>query len=116
MRLEGKTALITGGLRGIGRATAERFLAEKAKVFITDIDSPENARKELGSSNLIYIQSDVSIENDWEKLTAEISKQGGLDCLVNNAGTDCTGAVQDITAEAWRRIMSVNVDSRINHH
>ena len=108
MRLEGKTALITGGLRGLGRAAAELFVKEGARVFITDIDHPNEATQSL-DNNLTYIQANSASEDDWLKVAATIGEQGGLDCLVNNAGIDCTGAVQDVTLEAWNNIMSINV-------
>jgi NAD(P)-dependent dehydrogenase (short-subunit alcohol dehydrogenase family) len=88
MRLEGKTALVTGGLRGIGRAIAERFAAEGAQVFITDIDKDAAAVEILSASSpLHYIQADASSEEDWERVAQTLSGQfEGLDCLVNNAG------------------------------
>ena len=110
MRLQGKTALVTGGLRGIGRATADRFAEEGAKVFITDIDTPEAASALLKGHKHQYIQANVAEEADWKSVAEKISAAGVLNCLVNNAGVDCVGPVQDTTLADWRRIMSINVD------
>ncbi|WP_416878482.1 SDR family NAD(P)-dependent oxidoreductase [Litorimonas sp.] len=110
MRLQGKTALITGGLRGIGRATADRFAQEGAKVYITDIDTPEAAKALLEGHTHQYIQANVADEADWQIVTKVISAAGVLNCLINNAGVDCVGPVQDTSLADWRRIMSINVD------
>ncbi|GAB5454177.1 MAG: dihydroanticapsin 7-dehydrogenase [Henriciella sp.] len=112
MRLEGKTALVTGGLRGIGRAIAERFVAEGARVFITDIDKNAAAVDILGASNsLHYIQADASREHDWQNVAQTLSDQmEGLDCLVNNAGIEYVGPVEETSLEDWRRVMSINLD------
>ena len=112
MRLEEKTALVTGGLRGIGRAIAERFAAEGARVFITDIEKDAAAAELLGASSpLHYIQADASSEDDWERVAKTISGQiEGLDCLVNNAGIEYVGPVEETTFKDWRRVMSINLD------
>jgi len=114
-RLEGRVALVTGGLRGIGAAIVERFLAEGADVLCADLkpaDDPDAARamKEFGPRAL-YLQLNVAHEADWERASAEIARaHRRLDVLVNNAGVDGVGAVETITFESWRRVMSVNVD------
>ncbi|MCB2059826.1 MAG: glucose 1-dehydrogenase [Novosphingobium sp.] len=114
-RLEGKVAFISGGLRGIGRACAERFLAEGAKVVLSDLDAPDS---DLASSSLAelgeaasYIQANVTREEDWDRaLDAVATRHGKLHILVNNAGIDLTGAVESLELADWRRIMAINVD------
>lgn len=114
-RLQGRVALITGGLRGIGLAIAERYAAEGAKVIITDLDVPDSALATKTLTRLgdgaSYHRSNVTEEAEWEKLRDQVKAQHGkLHILVNNAGTDLTGPVESLTMEGWRRIMSINVD------
>ena len=111
--LEGRVAFITGGLRGIGRACAERLAAEGAAVVIADLDSEDEANKIIRDHGLRadYIRADVTSETDWQRAHQFVAERHGqLHILVNNAGTDLTGAVEDIRMEDWRRIMAINVD------
>ena len=114
-RLQGRVAFISGGLRGIGLACAERFLAEGAEVVISDLDGADS---EVATATLArlgqaasYICANVASEADWERAAQTVQERhGALHILINNAGTDLTGAVETLTLEGWRRIMSVNVD------
>lgn len=113
-RLEGRVALISGALRGIGLAIAERYHAEGAIVVLADLAEPGDAQvtatlARLPSSQ--YFKLDVAQEADWRRVEEHVrSRIGKLDILVNNAGVDCTGAVETLEFAAWRRIMSINVD------
>jgi len=114
-RLEGRVALISGGLRGIGLACVERFLAEGAEVVLTDLDAADSALAQETLARLgqaaSYVTANVTREEDWRATLAAVEQRhGALHILVNNAGTDLTGAVETITLESWRRIMAVNVD------
>lgn len=114
-RLQGRVALVSGGLRGIGLACVERFLAEGAEVVLTDLDAPDSA---LAAETLArlgqaasYVQANVTKAEDWERARETVAtRHGKLHILVNNAGTDLTGPVESLTDEAWRRIMAINVD------
>lgn len=111
--LEGRVAFITGGLRGIGKACAERLAAEGAAVVIADLDSEDEASQVCRDDGLRadYICADVTSETDWRRAHEFVAQRHGkLHILVNNAGTDLTGAVEDIRMEDWRRIMAINVD------
>lgn len=111
--LEGRVAFITGGLRGIGKASAERLAVEGAAVVIADLDAEEDATRLLADEGLQadYLRADVTSENDWQRAHDFVrDRHGKLHILVNNAGTDLTGAVEDIRMEDWRRIMAINVD------
>ena len=111
--LQGRVALVTGGLRGIGRAIAEKLQSLGCVVYCTDIDPDDVAGTLLAGApdGLHYIKADVASEQDWQAAIAKIKKaQGRLDILVNNAGTDCVSPVEDLKLEDWRRIMSINVD------
>lgn len=114
-RLKGRVAFVSGGLRGIGLACARRFLAEGAEVVLSDLD-PEDGdtahevMAKLGQA-ASYISANVAKEEDWERAIALVKERHGkCHILVNNAGIDLTGPVEDMTLEGWRRIMSINVD------
>lgn len=114
-RLQGRVAFISGGLRGIGLAIAQRFAAEGAAVVLSDLDAEGSALVTetlvaLGD-NASYIAADVTSEADWARVGEHIeARHGALHILVNNAGTDLTGAVETLTLQAWRKIMAINVD------
>ena len=114
-RLEGRVALVSGGLRGIGLAIAERYVAEGAKVVLLDLDAEDSAParevlEKLGST-ASYVRANVAEEADWQRVSDAVKDlHGKLHILVNNAGTDLTGPVESLSMESWRRIMSINVD------
>lgn len=114
-RLAGRVALVTGALRGIGLAAAERLLAEGATVVLTDL--PEAGAADVAAvldqlgPGARYIRLNVAEEADWQSAAAQIrAEHGRLDVLVGNAGTDCTSRVEEITLTDWHRVMAVNVD------
>lgn len=114
-RLEGKVAMITGGGSGLGEATALRFAAEGARVYIGDIREEAAAKvaqaiSEAGGKASCLAQ-DVCDELQWgELLNHIIAEQGHLDILVNNAGVVITGTAEDASLEDWRKVTSVNLD------
>lgn len=114
-RLQGKVAFVSGGLRGIGLACVERFLAEGAEVVLSDLDAPDSplAAEVLGrlGQAASYVQANVTREEDWQRARDAVqSRHGKLHILINNAGIDLTGPVESLTMEGWRRIMDINVD------
>lgn len=116
MQFEGKTALVTGGASGIGLATVQALAGDGADVVLTDIDAAagKSAAKACASlkGDVISHAQDVTDPLSWKRIfeTAE-SKFGSVDILVNNAGIFEVGTVEDVNLEAWRRILSVNLDS-----
>ncbi len=91
--LDGKVAIITGSARGIGKEIARKFLAEGAKVVISDVNAESCAEtaKEFGA-NAISIPCNVTVKAEVEKLAAETKeKLGSVDILVNNAGVTRDG-------------------------
>jgi len=110
-KLEGKVALVTGGNSGIGLATAKRFVAEGAYVFITGRRPAELdvAEKEIGSK-VTGIQGDVARLADLDRLFAQIKREKGkLDIVFANAGVAELAPVGEITEEQFDRIFDINV-------
>src|SRR4030088_927937 len=110
-KLEGKTALITGGNSGIGLATAKRFVNEGAYVFITGRREPELAAtvKEIGR-NVTGVQGDVSNLTDLDRLFEQIKREKGkLDIVFANAGVARFATFGKITEELFDSIFDINV-------
>ena len=114
MRLEGKTAIVTGGASGIGRAICELFAEEGAKVVIADIDAENGEEVRAGivaaGGEAQFVETDVSKEADVERMVqAAVDAYGAVNILSNNAAAFVFGEVQDITDADWRRVFDVNV-------
>jgi NAD(P)-dependent dehydrogenase (short-subunit alcohol dehydrogenase family) len=110
--LSGRRVVITGGASGIGLATAQRFLAEGARVAVFDADSDALTRlPDAGAGGALPVHCDVSDPASVDRAFGEIDDAwGGLDVLVANAGISIRHAFLDITPAQWRRTMSVNLD------
>ncbi len=111
MRLNNKTAIITGGATGIGLACARLFTREGARVAIFGRrqDRLDQARKEIGDS-VLAVQGDITHEQDIQRLVDTTLKElGKVDILVNNAGTFTGGPLHDTDAEAWDRVFNINM-------
>ena len=114
-RVEGKVALVTGGRRGLGEASAVLLGREGAKVAITDrkADGADAVLNRISAAGgkAIFIQQDVAKEEDWRRTLDDVLKQfGRLDILVNNAGVGAGKNVEELTLDEWRWVMSVNLD------
>ncbi len=108
--LDGKVAIVTGAARGIGAAIARRFVAERARVVLADINDTEGAATAamLGDAAR-YQHCDVADEADWAALVAyAVATFGRIDVLVNNAAVLVLRAIADTTADDYRRVFSVN--------
>lgn len=111
MRLAGKVAIITGSAAGIGRATAELFVREGAKVVVADRDGAAAAAvaDELGSAALAC-PTDVSRAADAKAMVERcLEAFGAIDVLVNNAGFGTIGTVETTREEDWDALMAVNL-------
>ena len=114
-RLEGKTAIITGGAAGIGQAVARAFASESANVVIADIDTVAGKRLEnelqATGRGAVYVCADMSVETDiMNVISVSKSKFGSIDILVNNIGL-FNGSGLLATEEEWHRCFQVNVVS-----
>lgn len=109
-RLEGHVAIVTGSGSGIGRAIAERFVAEGAKLLIADIDraAGEGVAAALGAA-AHFEHLDVACDADWTAAVDKVQQRfGRLTVLVNNAGVSTAGSIATTTREAWEKTLDVN--------
>ena len=111
MQLQNKTALITGGGRGIGLAFARRYVDEGARVAIADVDVDRaQAAAETIGSQAIAVQMDVADQNSIKLGVAQtIDRLGHIDILINNAAVFTAAPIVDITAEDYQRTFDINV-------
>lgn len=117
-RLNGKIALITGAARGIGQAVAELFVAQGAKVILTDINDDLGKKVALSIGDRAeYFHLNVSVEAEWKALSEQLAKTyGKIDILVNNAGI--TGFFEsagphdpeNLDLESWHTVHKTNLD------
>lgn len=112
MRLQGKSALVTGGASGFGAAIAETFAREGAKVTILDLNG-EGAAKMASGINGASVQGDVTRAADIQAAVATARDHGGsLDIVVNNAGwTHRNKPMMEVTEEEYDRLYDINVRS-----
>jgi 3-oxoacyl-[acyl-carrier protein] reductase len=108
--LDGKSAIITGSARGIGRATAELFVAEGAKVLINDIDGDiaQQAADEIDGETAVF-SGDLTEPSAPDKMVeAAIDAFGSVDCVVNNAGYTWDGVVHRMTDEQFQAMLDIH--------
>ncbi len=112
MRLDGKTALVTGGASGFGAGIARRFLEEGARVMIADLDA-EAAEAMAGVLGCSWFAGDVGLDAEVAEIAkAALAEFGLLDILVNNAGiTHLPQALEDVPEDEFDRVLRVNAKS-----
>lgn len=113
-RLEGYTAVITGGARGQGLAHAERFIAEGARVImadvLADVGELEAERLRAEGAEAEFFTLDVSQPDNWQLLAEHVRENyGGLDVLVNNAGIINVEPTETLPLETWNRVLGINL-------
>jgi 3-oxoacyl-[acyl-carrier protein] reductase len=119
-RLDGRTALVTGGARGIGRAVALALASLGADVAVTDLDRMDEAESvaneiRAAGRRAVAIKADASNFADAERAVGEAHRAfGALDVLVNNAGITRDGVVWRLEEEAWDAVIAVDLKSCFN--
>jgi len=113
-RFIGKGVIVTGGASGIGKATAEKFMKEGAKVTIVDVSEKngDSALREFSAKGFspLLVLGDVTKSNDVKRIVRRAkSAMGSIDVLFNNAGILVEGTVEEVSERDWDRIMAVNV-------
>ena len=116
MKLEGKTAIITGAAAGIGAASAALFAREGAKIVAVDIDRERldqvSDQIQKAGGDCLAVTADVSKRDDVQNaIRSATEKFGRVDILFNNAGVVPVGKVETISEEQWDRAMAINVKS-----
>ena len=113
-RLEGQVAVITGAASGIGRASAQRFVEEGARIVVADlqVEAGQETTAALGDAAR-FIATDVTDEDQVAAaISLAMSTWGRLDCMFNNAGIiGAVGPLVDTTADAWHRTLDVLLTS-----
>lgn len=114
MELEGRTAIVTGGAKGIGKACVEKFLHAGTAVVIVDNDelAGKKSAGELATryDHIAFFRADISrAEEGLHAVDATVAQFGGVDILVNNAGVQTFGGPVDTTEATWDRTMNINL-------
>lgn len=112
-RLDGKSALISGGASGLGEAQAILYAREGASVLIGDVQEEKGhavvAAIESEGGKAAFVRLDVSNADDWDKAVADaVTRFGKLTTLVNNAGIFHPGGIVDETQQGWDRMIAIN--------
>lgn len=114
--VEGKIALVSGGARGLGGASAIKLAQGGARVVITDVREDEALatldRIQSAGGEGKFIRHDVAVEDQWvDAIQFALDEFGGLDILINNAGVaGAAKPLEELSLESWRRLNSVNYD------
>ncbi|MCL2251669.1 MAG: 3-oxoacyl-[acyl-carrier-protein] reductase [Treponema sp.] len=114
MRLNGKKALVTGALRGIGKTIADLFIAEGAQVWGLDYKTPDDldARKEAAGGKLHWIQLDLSVLSSIdEAIEKSIKEADCFDIVVNNAGITKDNLSFRMSLEEWQKVIDINLSA-----
>lgn len=108
-RLDGKTAIVTGGASGIGAAIVRRFTAEGARVLSTDVQV-DLGQQVADSAKALFMEQDVSSADGWTAVMDRASAEfGPLDILVNNAGIVIGQSIEEVELDSWHHLLGINL-------
>ena len=108
-RLQGKTAIITGGASGIGAAMVHRFVAEGAKILSTDVQT-ELGRKVADEAGALFMEQNVAEASGWQAVMDKAQSEfGRLDILINNAGIVIAKSIEEIDLDSWHHLLGINL-------
>lgn len=114
-RVDGKVAIVTGGARGLGAASAKRLAEGGAKVVLTDMreelgeETAEGIRQAGGEA--LFMHHDAASEAQWIEVVARTKAHfGGVDVLLNNAGIGTGGRIDKLELKDWQHMMSINME------
>ena len=108
-RLDGKTALITGGARGQGAAEAMLFAAEGATVVITDVLDSDGEATASSSDSIRYLHHDVTSEDEWTAVVQDVLEDyGKIDAFINNAGIYRSRPIAETSVEEYKLVIEIN--------
>lgn len=114
-KFSGKTVLVTGSGRGIGRAIAVKFAQEGANVVVNDLHDDDNAKETIqqvkaAGAKAIFIEADISKpESTAQMVQQAVTAMGQLDVLVNNAGVEIRAPFWEVTEQQYDLVMNVNL-------
>ncbi len=111
--LEGRTAIVTGGAQGIGRASVSRFLSEGANVAFFDIDETEGQRAATAADagdRVLFVHCDLRSEAAVAAAVSRVTERfGGIDVLVNNAGVNAYFDAVEMTSDDWDTVFAIDL-------
>lgn len=113
-RFKNRTVVITGASGWMGTAMARRYAAEGANLVLAARrrEKLDALVEEIGSDRAIAVTTDVTQKEDLEKMVATaVERFGGIDVLVQNAGTNFPKSLEELTLDDWRKLMTINTDS-----
>jgi 3-oxoacyl-[acyl-carrier protein] reductase len=114
MRLKDRAAIVTGAASGIGKASAQLFAQEGAKVLAVDLPGKGLAEAHNGITNVAVFEKSVGDSDSADAIVSEAVKQfGKLDIVMNNAGISSSTRIEELSEDIWQRTLNVNLSAQM---